>query len=60
MLVPGVGRMDIRDDRGHRHQTAGSCLTSAPAVTAELPSQRAETGSKGRALLAWGTLGKQV
>ena len=60
MLVPGVGRMGIWDDGGHRHQTAGLYLTSAPAVTPELPSQRAETGSKGRALLAWGTLGRQV
>ena len=57
MLAPGVGRMGIWDDEEHGHQPAGSCLTSAPAVTPELPSQEAETGGKGRALPAWGTLG---
>ena len=47
MLVPGVGRMGIWDDGGHRHQTAGLYLTSAPAVTPELPSRGQRQVAKG-------------
>lgn len=45
----------MTEDTGTR--PSGSCLTSAPTATPELPSQGIETGGKERALPAWGDPG---